>query len=104
MVSVGEVDVVEEDVGELDFAQDPPEAHDEGVAWPEGPGRVPRRVRICEFGGALEGKGRGLFGGPRPRRAERVASRATRSSWGVHGYPIMRWRRFAAERYAGAAR
>ena len=46
MVRVGEVDVVQQHVGKLDLAQDPPEPHNKGVARPEGSGGVPWGVGI----------------------------------------------------------
>ena len=64
VIGVGKVDVVEKDVGKFNLAQDPPQAYDESVARPEGPGRVPRRVRVFELGDTLEGEGSGLLRGP----------------------------------------
>ena len=50
LMGVGETDVVEKNVSELDFAEDPPEAHDEGIARPEGPGCVPGNVGGLQLG------------------------------------------------------
>ena len=58
----GELNVVKKYMCELNFAENPPKAHDKGIARPEGPGCVPGGVGRLDVGDPPERKGGGLFG------------------------------------------